>query len=96
MKTLVIYPESNVYRDSPFYILDPETGECLASHYCSGAGYAKSDLHDGRPERLKKWKEKYGQDTEAKFIDQSDYKWDEVYEKNQKLREKEEAEASKS
>lgn len=89
MKTLIIYPESITYRDSPFYILDPDTGECLASHFCSHSGFAKGDLHDTREERLKEWKEKYNDDTEAKFIDETDYNWNEIYEKNQKLKEKE-------
>ena len=85
MKTLVIYPGSTVNHDSVFYILDPETGECLASHLCSHSGFAKSDLHNGRPERLQKWELKYGQKTEAKFIDETDYDFDKIYELNQKL-----------
>ena len=36
MKTLVIYPGSDVQKDSPFHILDPDTGECLASHFLNG------------------------------------------------------------
>ena len=86
-KTLVIYPESTFHQDSAFYILDPETGEVLASHFCSGAGFAKHDLHDARQERKDKWKEQFGMETEAKFIDETDYKWDEVYAKNQALKE---------
>lgn len=85
MKTLVIYPDSKTHRDSVFYILDPETGECLASHLCSHSCFAKSDLHDRREERLVKWKEKFGEETEAKFIDETDYNWDEIYKKNQEL-----------
>lgn len=92
MKTLVIYPGKSVDHDSPFHILDPETGECLASHFCSGSWYAKSDLHDGRPERKKEWQEKYGMETEAKFIEETDYIWEEVYTKNQSLKEEEDGE----
>lgn len=82
-KTLVIYPGSDVEEDSPFYILDPETGEGLASHYCSGSFFAKGDLHDDRPERLEEWKNKFGVETEAKFIDETNYKWEEILKKNQ-------------
>lgn len=89
MKTLVIYPESTTYKDSVFYILDPETGECLASHFCSSSMFAKGDLHDNRKERLEEWKQKYEMDTEAKFIDETGYKWDEIYKKNQELAQKE-------
>lgn len=92
MKTLVIYPGSDIHKDSPFYILDPDTGECLASHFCSGSSWAKGDLHDRRPERLKEWKDKYGQETEAKFIDKTKYNWDEIYKKNQELAKKEKEE----
>lgn len=86
MKTLVIYPGSNTHQDSSFYILDPDTGECLASHICSHSGWAKSDLHDRREDRLSKWKEKFGEKTEAKFIDETEYSWDEIYKKNQALK----------
>lgn len=58
-KILVIYPSSKTMHDSIFYLFDPETGECLASHFCSHALYAPGDLHDNRPERLIEWEEKY-------------------------------------
>lgn len=85
-KLLVIYPDSKTNQDSGFHLLDPETGEHLASHFCSGAWFAKSDLHDSRKERLEEWKKKYGMETEAKFIDETEYDWDEIYKKNQALR----------
>lgn len=85
MKTLVIYPNSKTNKDSSFYIFDPETGKCLASHFCSGAVFARSDLHDSRKERLKEWKKMFGEETEAKFIDETSYKWDEILAKNQAL-----------
>jgi hypothetical protein len=86
MKTLVIFPKSDVHSDSPFYLIDPETGEGLASHFCSGAWFAKGDLHDTRKDRLEKWKEKYGEKTEAKFIDETDYNWEEILEKNKNFK----------
>ena len=88
-KTLIIYPKSTVYKDSSFYLLDPDTGEVLATHLCSGAEWAKNDLHDGRPQRLEEWRNKFGKETEAKFIDETDYNWDEIYDKNQASRDKE-------
>ena len=86
MKTLVIYPNSQTYHDSIFALIDPDTGEGLASHFCSSAYYALSDLHDGRPDRLEQWEKKYGQKTEAKFIDQTDYNWKEILEKNRNFK----------
>lgn len=91
-KTLVIYPTSDTHQDAVFYILDPETGEALASHFCSGSWFAKGDLHDNRSERKEEWKEKFGKETEAKFIDETDYNWDEVYAKNQALKPEENSE----
>lgn len=90
-KTLIIYPGKEIYRDSIFSLVDPETGEGLASHLCSGSYFAKGDLHDNRPERLKEWREKYGVETEAKFIDETDYDMDEIFEKNKAYSPKEEA-----
>ena len=37
-------------RECQFYILH-ESGECLASHFCSNDSFAKGDLESGRPER---------------------------------------------
>ena len=88
-KILVIYPQSTAHIDACFYILDPDTGEVLATHLCSGAEWAKKDLHDGRPQRLEKWRNKFGKDTEAKFIDETDYNWEEIYAKNQASGDKE-------
>lgn len=82
MKVLVIYPGKDVEQDASFHLLDPETGEHLASHLCSGYWYAKSDLHDRREDRKLAWKEKFGEETEAKFIEETEYSWNEVYKKN--------------
>lgn len=91
MKTLVIYPDyTSGLIDSVFYLLDPDTGEVLASHICSCAAFAPNDLHNDRPERLKMWEEKFGEKTEAKFISKTNYNWDEIYAKNQQLKTKEE------
>jgi hypothetical protein len=81
MKTLIIYPESTVDHEELFHIFDPETGEILESHYCSHAGWAKKDLHDNNPRRLEKYKRLFGEETEAKFIDETSYKYDDVAKK---------------
>jgi len=85
MKTLVIYPGQEVEHDSPFYLLDPETGEVLASHFCSHSLFAKGDLHDNRKDRLEEWEKEYGMKTEAKFVEETNYKWEDIYAKNQAL-----------
>lgn len=88
MKTLIIYPDSKTDYDSCFYLIDPETGEELASHYCSGASFARGDLHNNRPERRLELKKKYGVETEAKFINETNYDWNEICSKNKKLKSK--------
>lgn len=82
MKTLIIYPGSKTNRDSVFYLMDPETGECLASHLCSNAGYAKGDLLTQRTERKQEIEKAYGEEVECKFIDETDYNWEEIYRLN--------------
>jgi len=81
MKTLVIFSGPKVYGDTLFFLIDPETGELLASHLCSSSNFAKMDLHDGRRERLENWKKKYNDKTEAKFLYETNYRLDEVCEK---------------
>jgi hypothetical protein len=86
MKTLIIYPKSTVEQDSPFYLIDPDTGEALCSHFCSHSRFAPGDLYHNQEERKKEFKEKYNDDIEVKFIDKTDYSWDEIYRKNQELK----------
>ena len=74
MELLVIYPGKNVEHDfigSGFGIYVAETGECLATHFCSNFGYAWNDLYARRPERIVKWKSRF-KDFEVKFIDETD------------------------
>lgn len=85
-KLLVIVPGSQTGRDSVFYLLDSDTGECLASHFCSGYWYAKSDLYFGRPERIKSFREKYEeQELEVEFIDKTSVDQEELYRKNKEF-----------
>ena len=70
MKTLYITPTQGY--DVAYYLLDIESGEVLASHFCSHEGFAKSDLLEGRPERQEKFKEKYQDDVEVKFFNEQD------------------------
>lgn len=82
MKILVIYPDTDVTTDSLFTLLDPETGEELASHFCSAYYFAKSDLHDTRKDRKIEWEKKFGEETEAKFISETKYTLEDILEKN--------------
>jgi hypothetical protein len=78
---LVIVPESTVNYDSLFYLIVEETGECLASHLCSHAGYAEYDLYSGRPERVDEFRKRFGE-VEVKFIDKTEISNEEILEKN--------------
>ena len=84
MKTLlVISPGTKTNHDSPFNLLVAETGEHLASHYCSNYLFAKSDLYSGRPERIEEWTKRFGE-IEVKFIDETDITNEELIERNRK------------
>ena len=65
------------------FSLVAETGEGLASHFCSHSGFAKGDLHDRRPERQKKWKERFG-DYEILFLGDDDMTEKELIKRNKK------------
>jgi hypothetical protein len=77
---LVIYPGKDA-GDCPYNLFVAETGEHLASHYCSHAGYAKSDLYTGREERIKEFTDRFGE-IEVKFLEDTDLTWDEFKERN--------------
>ena len=42
------------------YYLISEEGEVLASHWCSCKYFAKGDLYEHRPERIKEYAERFG------------------------------------
>ena len=42
------------------YYLITEKGEVLASHWCSCKYFAKGDLYEHRPERIKEYAERFG------------------------------------
>jgi hypothetical protein len=79
MKTLVVFPGPRICEDILYYLIDMDTGECLASHLSSNSYYAIKDLHDRRPERMKEWEEKFCDKTEAKFITETSYSLHEIY-----------------
>lgn len=80
-KTLLVITPSEG-RDTGFTILHAETGEALASHFCSHEGFAKGDLYENRPERKEKWKERFGE-IEVKFLDKTDITEEELIKRNQ-------------
>lgn len=68
MKKLYIISAPN--NGEGVYNLVADDGEGLASHFCSHAGYAFQDLI-GRPERQKKYKERFGE-YEVIWLDDDD------------------------
>ena len=64
---LFIHPDSG----EGLYTLVTEYGECLASHLCSSAAFAKGDLEGNRPERQKEWKKRFG-DYQVMFLSEQD------------------------
>jgi hypothetical protein len=81
---LFIVPDKG---DTIYYLLTEE-GECLASHMCSNAGFAKGDLEAGRPERQKEWKERFGEYTVQFLSEQKDISEEELIKRNQNFSQK--------
>lgn len=81
-RLLVIYPgKKDDVWNNVYTLLDAETGEALASHFCTNYGYAMGDLYSQRPERIKIWKERFGE-VEVKFIDETDISPEELQRRN--------------
>lgn len=78
---LVIFPGRDVYHDAVFNLLVAETGESLASHFCSNYTFAYGDLYEGRPERIEEWQRRFG-DFEVKYIDETDISNEELLRRN--------------
>lgn len=71
MKTLYVIPSKG--NNCSFYLCDLESGEVLASHFCSHELFAKGDLYENKPERQEKFTEKYNSEIKVKFFnEQSD------------------------
>jgi hypothetical protein len=52
-RAIIIPPGKNAdHFGEGVYTLVAEDGECLASHFCSHAGFAPGDLYEHRPERF--------------------------------------------
>lgn len=65
------------------YFLVAETGEVLASHFCSSKWFAKGDLYERRPERIEKFNERFGE-CECLFLGEDDMTAKEILELNAK------------
>lgn len=81
MKTLLVIVPGRNGGEGGYGILVAETGEHLASHFCSHGGFAMGDLYSGRPERIKKWTERFGE-LEVKFLEDTDLSNDELHRRN--------------
>ena len=82
MKLLVICPGSDTDVDSIFYLIDPDTGECLNHHLCSCAYYAQGDLFYNHPNIIEVLQLKYNEEVYLKFIDETGYTEKELLKKN--------------
>lgn len=68
------------------YYLITENGEGLASHWCSNKLFAKGDLYENRPERIKEFTERFGE-CECLYLGEDDMTFDKLIELNHKLAE---------
>lgn len=80
---LIIIPGQDTQRDAVFSILVAETGEHLASHFCSNAEFAYGDLYAHRPKRIEEWTNRFGE-LDVKYIDQTDISMEQLVERNEK------------
>jgi len=87
MKTLlVIAPGSPDNVDEGVYVLlHAETGESLATHFCSCIDFAMGDLYEHRPERKAEFAERFGE-VEVKYLKDTDLTFDTLVERNQQHR----------
>ena len=76
------------------YYLITEEGECLASHLCSSKWFAKGDLYERRPERIKEFTERFGE-CECLYLGEDDMTFGTLIELNHKLAEKKAEEKAK-
>lgn len=77
---LVIHPGRSA-GDAVYTILVAETGEPLAFHMCSHAGFAYDDLYGRRDKRKAEWGERFGE-VEVKFLEETDLEFDELVARN--------------
>ena len=82
MKTLlIIVPGREATRDALFNLIVAETGEHLASHFCSNYGFAKSDLYSSRKERIDEYEKRFGE-VDVKYIDETNITEEQLIERN--------------
>lgn len=60
---MILYIDGPPNGGEGVYCLVAETGEHLASHFCSNVGYARGDLETNRPERQADWRARFGDYT---------------------------------
>lgn len=70
------------------YYLITEEGERLASHRCSSKWFAKGDLYERRPERIKKYTDRFGE-CECLYLGEDDMTFSRLIELNIELGQKE-------
>ena len=78
---LVIAPGRKPHHHGVYNLLVAESGEHLASHFCSHAGYAYGDLYRNKPDRIKELKNRFGE-IEVKFIDETSITEEELVKRN--------------
>lgn len=65
------------------YYLIAETGEGLASHFCSCKYFAKGDLYERRPERIEEFTKRFG-NIEVLYLGEDNMTVDKLIDLNEK------------
>lgn len=82
---LVIVPGRNASvgpYGAPFTLVVADTGEWLASHFCSNYMFAYGDLYASRKDRVEEWTKRFGE-IEVKYIDETDITEEELIRRNE-------------
>lgn len=79
---LVIVNEAGIDVDEGVYcLIVADTGEVLASHFCSGSSFALGDLYENRPERIEVFQKRFGE-VEVRYLSDTDISFDELVKRN--------------
>lgn len=66
------------------YYLITEEGEVLATHICSHKAYALGDLYTHRKERIKKFKDRFGEFS-VDYLGHDEMTWEELLRRNKRF-----------
>jgi len=80
-KTLLVIAPEQTASNTCFHLIVAETGECLATHFCTNGSFAYYDLYERRPDRIQEWAKRFGEFT-VDFIENTNISETELHRRN--------------